>query len=228
MRTCRATSTSSSDKVSPQRVVERRKEAAKNSLSSVRDKIMGSADKAKSQAVELGSGVSSSASDAAASVKGSAQSAVGTLESTTAGNPLAAGAVAFGAGVLIAALLPASEKESPGGRPPRRRRQGTRAAAHGRGQVRRSGDWQGPGEQCLRSGREGQVAGTGLRGHREGRRPVLGRRGEGPGDAVQGDRPRRRPPPPGVAGIVVVPGLGPVCREWWCRLNPTACPGLLR
>ena len=100
-----------SDKVSPQRVVERRKEAARNSLSSVREKIMGSADNAKSKAGGAGSGVSSSASDAAASVKGSAPSAVGTLESTTTGNPLVAGAVAFGAGMLIGALLPASEKE---------------------------------------------------------------------------------------------------------------------
>lgn len=100
-----------SDKVSPQRVVERRKEAARNSLSSVRSKIMGSADNAKSSAGGVGSGVSSSASDAAASVKGSAQSAVGTIESTTTGNPLVAGAVAFGAGMLIGSLLPASEKE---------------------------------------------------------------------------------------------------------------------
>ena len=101
-----------SDKVSPQRVVERRKEAAKNSLSSVRDKIMGSADSAKSNVGGMGSGVSGSASDAASSVKGSAQSAVGTLESTTAGNPLVAGAVAFGAGMLLGALLPASEQET--------------------------------------------------------------------------------------------------------------------
>jgi ElaB/YqjD/DUF883 family membrane-anchored ribosome-binding protein len=99
-----------SDKVSPQRVVERRKEAARNSLSSVRDKIMGSADTSKGHD-SAGSRMSGSASDAAASVKGSAQSAVGTLESTTAGNPLVAGAVAFGAGMLIGALLPASEKE---------------------------------------------------------------------------------------------------------------------
>jgi ElaB/YqjD/DUF883 family membrane-anchored ribosome-binding protein len=99
-----------SDKVSPQRVVERRKEAARNSLSSVRDKIMGASDSSKSND-GAGSRVSGSASDAAASVKGSAQSAVGTLESTTTGNPLVAGAVAFGAGMLIGALLPASEKE---------------------------------------------------------------------------------------------------------------------
>ncbi|MEO7943499.1 MAG: DUF3618 domain-containing protein [Marmoricola sp.] len=96
-----------SDKVSPQRVVERRKEAAKNSLGSVRDKIMGSGNKTSGN-----SSSSASGSNAAASVKDSAQSAVGTLESTTAGNPLIAGAMAFGAGLLIATLLPSSDKEA--------------------------------------------------------------------------------------------------------------------
>jgi ElaB/YqjD/DUF883 family membrane-anchored ribosome-binding protein len=100
-----------SDKVSPQRVVERRKQAARDSLSSVRSKIMGVADSTRSSVGSAASGTSGSASDAAASVKGSAQSAVGSLESTTTGNPLVAGAMAFGAGMLIGALLPASEKE---------------------------------------------------------------------------------------------------------------------
>lgn len=99
-----------SDKVSPQRVIERRKEAARNSLGSVRDKVMGSANKVKGGVGGPGSGPS--ASDAAASVRDSAQSAVGTLGSTAAGNPLTAGLVAFGAGVIIAALLPSSETEA--------------------------------------------------------------------------------------------------------------------
>jgi gas vesicle protein len=92
------------DKVSPQRVVERRKEAARSSIASVKNKVMGSSDSSRGSAGAAGS--------AASSVKDSAQSAVGTLESTTAGNPLTAGLVAFGAGMIIAALLPASEKES--------------------------------------------------------------------------------------------------------------------
>jgi ElaB/YqjD/DUF883 family membrane-anchored ribosome-binding protein len=101
-----------SDKVSPQRVVERRKEAAKNSLASVRDKVMGSANDAKSRVGSTGSGAGGSAAGAASSVKDSAQSAVGTLESTTVGHPLTAGVVAFGAGMLISALLPASDREA--------------------------------------------------------------------------------------------------------------------
>ncbi|MCW2838068.1 MAG: hypothetical protein JWQ15_2182, partial [Marmoricola sp.] len=94
------------DKVSPQRVVERRKEAAKSSLASVRDKVMGSAQDAKAS---LGSG---SGSGGAGSVKDSAQAAAGTVGSATAGNPLTAGLVAFGAGMLVSALLPASKQET--------------------------------------------------------------------------------------------------------------------
>jgi gas vesicle protein len=97
------------DKVSPQRVVERRKLAAKNSLSSVREKVMGTAQDAKGS---HGSGSRGSASGAADSVKDSAQAAAGSLGSATAGNPLTAGLVAFGAGMLISALLPASTKET--------------------------------------------------------------------------------------------------------------------
>ena len=94
-----------SDKVSPQRVVERRKEAARDRLASVRHKVMGVAPSSSSHG-------NRSASDTASSVKGSAQSAVGSVESAAVGNPLVAGAVAFGAGMLISALLPPSTKET--------------------------------------------------------------------------------------------------------------------
>lgn len=93
------------DKVNPQRVVQRRKDAARQGLSSVKDKVMGSAQDARDR-------VSGGTSSGAGSVKGSAQQGVGALESTTAGNPITAGLVAFGAGMLISALLPASTKEA--------------------------------------------------------------------------------------------------------------------
>jgi gas vesicle protein len=98
-----------SDKVSPQRVVERRKEAAKNSLASVRDKLMGTAQDDKG---EFGAESGASTSGPASAVKDSAQNAAGALGSATSGNPLTAGLVAFGAGMLISALLPASTKET--------------------------------------------------------------------------------------------------------------------
>jgi ElaB/YqjD/DUF883 family membrane-anchored ribosome-binding protein len=92
-----------SDKVSPQRVVQRQKDAAKQRLGSVREKLMGSSD-----STSAGAGVSG----ATDKVKGSTQSAVDTVGSAAQGHPLAAGLVAFGAGMLLSALLPASEAET--------------------------------------------------------------------------------------------------------------------
>jgi ElaB/YqjD/DUF883 family membrane-anchored ribosome-binding protein len=93
-----------SDKVSPARVVQRRKEAVKGRFSSTRDKVMGSARQGSGSA---GSAVSS----AQGAVGDGARRTVDTVEARVEGNPLAAGLVAFGAGMLISALLPASEAE---------------------------------------------------------------------------------------------------------------------
>jgi hypothetical protein len=93
------------DKVTPSRVLDRRKEAAKGRMGSLRDKVMGSASNA-------GGSLSGTASSATGSVSDTATGALNGLESRAQGNPLAAGLVAFGAGMLISALIPASEKES--------------------------------------------------------------------------------------------------------------------
>jgi gas vesicle protein len=93
------------DKVSPARVVDRRKAAARNRLGSVKEKLMGSASNA-------GGSVSGAASNATGSVSDTASSALDSVGSRAQGNPLAAGLVAFGAGMLISALIPASEKEA--------------------------------------------------------------------------------------------------------------------
>lgn len=82
------------DKVSPSRVVERRKAAVRGRLSGVRDKVMGTTQ------------------GATGSVGGTAQQAVTTVQRQTQGSPLAAGLVAFGAGMVASALIPASEKEA--------------------------------------------------------------------------------------------------------------------
>ncbi len=100
------------DKVSPTRVVHRQKQAAKGRLSSLKDKMMGSASGARGSVASAGGSMTDSASGAMSSVSDTAHGAVGTLESRTEGNPLAAGLVAFGAGMLISALIPASEKEA--------------------------------------------------------------------------------------------------------------------
>ena len=97
------------DKVSPSRVVERRKEAAKGRLGSIRDTVMGASPIGGSGG---GGGVGSKVSDAAGSVSDTTGGALDAVGSRAQGNPLAAGLVAFGAGMLISALIPASEKEA--------------------------------------------------------------------------------------------------------------------
>ena len=96
------------DKVSPARVVERRKEAVRGRWSSVKDKVMGSAGHASSSA---GSAVPKPG-DVTGAVSDKASGALDTVGAKAQGNPLAAGVVAFGAGMLISALIPASEPEA--------------------------------------------------------------------------------------------------------------------
>jgi hypothetical protein len=92
------------DKVNPVRAVERRKEAVKGRLGSVKEKVMGSPAN--------GSGLGGSASSAKDAVSDKASGALDTVSSKAQGNPLAAGLIAFGAGMLVSALIPASETES--------------------------------------------------------------------------------------------------------------------
>ncbi|WP_111766767.1 DUF3618 domain-containing protein [Nakamurella deserti] len=90
-----------SDKVNPTQIVERQKSKITGAARSVKESIMGSADSATSSAQSAVSSVGDAVSDAPSAVK-----------SKTRGNPLAAGLIAFGAGVLVSSLFPASEKES--------------------------------------------------------------------------------------------------------------------
>jgi gas vesicle protein len=85
------------DKVSPSAIVERRKAAARGRVSDLKSKVMGTAG-----------GVGDSAPD----VKGAAQGVASRTGDTIEGSPIAAGLVAFGAGVVLAGLLPTSAKEA--------------------------------------------------------------------------------------------------------------------
>ena len=99
------------EKVSPTKVMERRVERARGAVSSVKEKVMGSATDTRSAA---GSGLGTAQdkmSAAASSVADTASSAPQMARQKAQGNPLAAGVIAFGAGWLISSLLPASEKE---------------------------------------------------------------------------------------------------------------------
>jgi ElaB/YqjD/DUF883 family membrane-anchored ribosome-binding protein len=88
------------EKVNPARVVDRRVTAARGRITTLKEKVMGSAHDTTYRAQGV-------ASDAA----GSVQQAPDTIVRQTQGNPLAAGLIAFGVGWLVSSLMPASEKE---------------------------------------------------------------------------------------------------------------------
>ncbi|PWN04710.1 DUF3618 domain-containing protein [Nocardioides silvaticus] len=100
------------DKVSPSRVVERRKEAVRGRMSSIKESVMGSASSAGGSAQDAVGSAKDAASGATSAVAGSAQSAVDTIGRQAQGSPLAAGLVAFGAGMIVSAMIPASQKEA--------------------------------------------------------------------------------------------------------------------
>jgi Protein of unknown function (DUF3618) len=110
------------EKVNPARVVDRRMTAAKGRMTSMKEKVMGSAQHTSAQTHGMASNVAGSvqgtASSAAGSVQDAASTAAGAVQQApdaivrqTQGNPLAAGLIAFGVGWLVSSLLPATQKE---------------------------------------------------------------------------------------------------------------------
>ena len=84
------------DKVNPSSIAHRQTEKVRGVARKVKDSVMGAADSATSQF-----------SDAT----GKAGSASTSAMDKAKGNPLAVGLIAFGVGLLVASLIPASEGE---------------------------------------------------------------------------------------------------------------------
>jgi hypothetical protein len=99
------------DRTSPRRIVDRRRQAMTRGIRSVRERVMGRADSATGAAGDRARHLSESARDTAGSVADTARQVPDTVVSQTQGNPVAAGLVAFGAGLLAASLIPPSEPE---------------------------------------------------------------------------------------------------------------------
>jgi hypothetical protein len=99
------------DKVTPSHIVQRQtdrvKENVKDAVFGVKEKVMGAADHT--------AGNVHSATGTAGAHLGDAGAAIGDapaqVKTRTQGNPLAAGLIAFGAGLLVSSLIPASQKE---------------------------------------------------------------------------------------------------------------------
>jgi ElaB/YqjD/DUF883 family membrane-anchored ribosome-binding protein len=95
------------DKVTPSNIVHRQTDKVKDAVFGVKEKVMGAADHTTDRMHSGTSGGGAHLSDAGAAI-GDAPRQVRTK---TQGNPLAAGLIAFGAGMLFSSLIPASEKE---------------------------------------------------------------------------------------------------------------------
>jgi hypothetical protein len=99
------------EKVSPSGMAHRQGQKVRDKMSHVKSSIMGVADNttgsAKSGMHQAGESVSHTAQHAGETV----QNAPHQVAEKTRGNPMAAGLIAFGAGMLISSLIPASQKE---------------------------------------------------------------------------------------------------------------------
>lgn len=121
------------DRTSPARIVQRRTDRVRRAARSGWERIMGTSSQATGQVREVTSGTASTvahgAQQAAGTVREGAQQAAGAVRQgagqaaeavraapeqamrRTQGNPLAAGLIAFGAGLLAASLIPRTEAE---------------------------------------------------------------------------------------------------------------------
>ena len=110
------------EKVSPPRIVQRRVEQTRSAMTNFKDTIMGSSAQATSaisgtagSAADSAKGMASSTKDTVAATASSAADMASSVpdqaRQRTRGNPLAAGLIAFGAGMLLSSLLPATDRE---------------------------------------------------------------------------------------------------------------------
>lgn len=95
-----------SEKVSPPRVVGRQVDRIKTRAGSITGRVMGSTDGGSGLR-----GAGDSLGSAAGRARDTVASAPQTVRQQAQGNPLAAGLVAFGVGMVISSVLPASQPE---------------------------------------------------------------------------------------------------------------------
>lgn len=114
------------DRTSPKRVVQRNVNKLGSRFTSIKESVMGSpgpgGNGLRDKAADATDTVKDKASNAADSVQSAAQSAKEsvrdaphTVARQTRGNPLAIGLIAFGAGLVVASLIPPSQAEKQAG-----------------------------------------------------------------------------------------------------------------
>jgi hypothetical protein len=95
------------DRVSPGRMMQRRRIAMRQRVTGIKDRVMGAAEGPQ----KVGSSAASAASTAASTAADTIRETPDMARRATEGNPLAAGLVAFGTGLVIATLLPETRAE---------------------------------------------------------------------------------------------------------------------
>jgi len=96
------------DRLSPERIIERRKAAVGQRFRRVKDTVMGSPGYQEQMPQKMRERTGEMMHSATEAVR----SAPSTLADQARGNPIAVGFVAFGAGMLLATVMPKSETES--------------------------------------------------------------------------------------------------------------------
>jgi len=92
------------DEIRPSTMVHRQTQKVRSKAGRLKDRVMGSAS-------DTASSVQSSTQSAVASAEQAVEQAPQMVREQTQGNPMAAGLVAFGLGMVVASLMPPSEKE---------------------------------------------------------------------------------------------------------------------
>jgi uncharacterized protein YjbJ (UPF0337 family) len=92
------------EKTSPKRAAQRR-------WTAVKDKVMGTSEHARQATSETAHSAVGTVQDKAQDVADSVRSAPQAVALQTQGNPIAAGVIAFGVGMLAATLIPATDAE---------------------------------------------------------------------------------------------------------------------
>jgi gas vesicle protein len=102
------------DRLSPPRMVERRKAAVGQTFRNMKERVMGSPDYEEPMSQRLSDRAGDAmetAGDTLQAAKDNVQHAPEAIADQTRGNPIAAGIVAFGAGMLLATVFPESSTE---------------------------------------------------------------------------------------------------------------------
>jgi ElaB/YqjD/DUF883 family membrane-anchored ribosome-binding protein len=115
------------ESVKPKNVAERQVGKVKEAASNLKDRVMGSDDDdysdstvgtvsdrayaAKDAVTDKAYAARDTVSDKASDARDAVRQAPATMKRKAQGNPLAAGAIAFGLGMLVSSLIPSSEKE---------------------------------------------------------------------------------------------------------------------